>query len=144
MPLHREATCFRPPLFKPSLSWAFPLLLQLAVPHWVEVHSAEDVVNVGVDAVDACRHHSHIIWLAVGMGVSLLVPVAVFHLFNRAVHSRRWDGTGWTPLTPTSWKNMQLGMHVIHAALTLKMDTHWQRAQRNGARPPTLMPRAGD
>ncbi len=94
MPQHRETTCFRSPLFKPSLSWAFPLLLRLAVPHRVEVHMAADAVNAGVDTVDACGHHLRIIWLTVRVGVSLPAPAAVFHLFNRAVHSRRWDGTG--------------------------------------------------
>ncbi len=93
MPLHREATCFRSPLFKPSLSRAFPPLLQLMVPQPVEARAAADIVNAGVDTVDGCRHHLRIIWLAVGVGVSLPVPVTVFHLFNRVVHSHRWDST---------------------------------------------------
>jgi hypothetical protein len=78
---------FRSPLFKPSLSWAFPLLLRLAVPQQVEMRTAADVMSAGMDAVAACRHHLRIIWLAVGVGVSLPVPVVVFHLFNRVVHS---------------------------------------------------------
>ncbi len=56
----------------------------------------------GYGEVDAGIHYLQIIWLAVGVGVSLAAPAVVFHLFNRGMHSHRWEGTGWTPLTPIS------------------------------------------
>ncbi len=56
MPHQRETTCFRSPLFKPSLFWAFPFFLQLELSHQVEAHAATDVVNAVVDAMDVGIH----------------------------------------------------------------------------------------
>ncbi len=93
-PYTKKEHVLGPPYSNPHYPRHSPSFCKLAVPQRVQACAEADVMNTGIDAVAACRHHLQIIWLAVGVGVSLPAPAAVFHHFIRPVHSCRWDGPG--------------------------------------------------
>jgi hypothetical protein len=99
---------------------------------------AADVVNMVGGAVDVRAPHSRIIagrggGRFLGCNSGGIPPFQQVGTFPQM--QRQW----MNPLHSNVVKKLQIGTHVIHEALMLKMATHCQLTQRIGARPLTSM-----